>query len=54
MKLLKKVNKIFISIIIISIVCLLIVPINNSHAATKYTQSLKSGISNFPKEYPTY
>lgn len=52
MNILKMSKKIFILILIICMLSLIIIPINNSFAAaTKYTQSLKSGISNFPKEY---
>ena len=37
--------------IIVAMLSLFIVPINRVNAATTYTQTLKSGISNFPKEY---
>ena len=38
--------------LIIGMLSFIVVPRNNSFAAaTKYTQSLKSGISAFPKEY---
>ncbi len=53
MNLLKKTNIIMVTIIIIIIVSLLVAPISSYAAAAKYTQSLKSGISNFPKEYQT-
>lgn len=45
------VKKIFILLIIVAILSIFIIPINSAYAATTYTQSLKSGISNFPKEY---
>lgn len=45
------VKKIFILLIIVAILSIFIIPINSTYAATTYTQSLKSGISNFPKEY---
>lgn len=52
MNILKMSKKIFILMLIICMLSLIIIPMNNSFAAaTKYTQSLKSGISNFPKEY---
>ena len=51
MNLLKLTKKIIVLIIIVSMLSLFIVPINEIYAATQYTQSLKSGISNFPKEY---
>lgn len=47
------IKKIVIMFIIVVFFVLLIVPINKSYAATTYTQTLKSGISNFPKEYQT-
>lgn len=52
MNIMKQTKKLIISMMIISMLRLIIVPMNSSFAAaTKYTQSLKSGISNFPKEY---
>ena len=52
MNVLKVMKKIFILMLIIGMLSFIVVPRNNSFAAaTKYTQSLKSGISNFPKEY---
>ena len=51
MNLLKNTQKIIALIIIVSILSLLVLPMNKSYAATQYTQSLKSGISNFPTEY---
>ena len=53
MNLLKKKNIFLIAIIIIIMASLVIAPISSYAAAAKYTQSLKSGISNFPKEYQT-
>lgn len=54
MKNLKIIKKLFVLIMIICMLSLIIVPINSSFAAaTKYTQSLKSGISAFPKAYQT-
>ena len=47
----KNINKSIISLIIITIIGLLVFPTNNSYAATKYTQSLSTGISCFPQEY---
>ena len=44
-------KKIFILSIIFAILSLTIIPIKSAYAATTYTQTLKSGISNFPKEY---
>ena len=46
-------KKIIILLIIVAILSMFIVPINKVNAATTYTQSLKSGISSFPKEYQT-
>lgn len=52
MNILKIVKKLFVLIMIIGMLSFVIVPINNSFAAAaKYTQSLKSGISSFPKAY---
>ena len=52
MNVLKVMKKIFILMLIIGMLSFIVVPKNNSFAAaTKYTQSLKSGISAFPKEY---
>lgn len=45
------VKKVFILLIIVAILSIFIIPINSAYAATTYTQTLKSGISNFPKEY---
>ena len=45
------VKKVFILLIIVAILSVFIIPINSAYATTTYTQSLKSGISNFPKEY---
>lgn len=45
------IKKIVIMFIMVVLLSLLIIPINKSYAATTYTQTLKSGISNFPKEY---
>ena len=44
-------KKAIIYIIMIIMLSLFVLPMNNLYAATQYTQSLKSGISNFPKEY---
>ena len=45
-------KKVFALILIIVILSLILIPGNHSFAAaTKYTQSLKSGIPSFPKEY---
>ena len=44
-------KKIFILILIIEIICFSLFPIGQVFAATKYTQTLKEGINNFPKEY---
>ena len=52
MNVLKVMKKIFILMLIIGMLSFIVVPRNNLFAAaTKYTQSLKSGISAFPKEY---
>ena len=52
MNIFKILKKSFVLILIISVLAVLIMPLNASFAATKkYTQTLKSGISNFPKEY---
>lgn len=45
------IKRISISLIIVAILGLSVIPVNNSYAATTYKQTLKSGISNFPKEY---
>ena len=45
------IKKILIMLIIVVLFSLFIFPINKVYAATTYKQSLKSGISNFPKEY---
>ena len=44
-------RKVLILLIIIALLSIFVIPITNVYAATTYTQSLKSGISNFPKEY---
>lgn len=44
-------KKVIILSIIVAILSLVVVPTTKSYAATTYTQTLKSGISNFPKEY---
>lgn len=52
MNIFKILKKSFVLILIISVLTVLIMPLNTSLAAAKkYTQTLKSGISNFPKEY---
>lgn len=52
MNIFKILKKSFVLILIISVLAVLIMPLNTSFAAAKkYTQTLKSGISNFPKEY---
>lgn len=45
------VKRVFVLLIIVAILSIFIIPINSAYAATTYTQTLKSGISNFPKEY---
>lgn len=45
------VKKMLILLIIVTLLSIFVIPINRVHAATTYTQTLKSGISNFPKEY---
>ena len=40
-------------LIIVAILSMVVVPTTKSYAATTYTQTLKSGISNFPEEYQT-
>ncbi len=45
------INKILISLIIVATLCLFVIPTNKVYAATTYTQTLKSGIENFPEEY---
>jgi len=47
------IKKIIILSIIVAILSLFVIPLNNAYAATTYKQSLKSGISSFPKEYQT-
>lgn len=47
------IKKILILLIITVILSIFIVPIKTVYAATTYTQSLKSGIDKFPKEYQT-
>ena len=47
----KKTNKFLICVISIIMVSLILSPISIYAAAAKYTQSLKSGISNFPTDY---
>ena len=44
-------KRVIILSIIVAMLSLFIDPINRVNAATTYTQTLKSGISNFPKEY---
>ena len=44
-------KKVMVLSIIVAILSMIVVPITKSYAATTYTQTLKSGISNFPKEY---
>ena len=44
-------KKIIILSIIVAILSMIVVPTTKSYAATTYTQTLKSGISNFPKAY---
>lgn len=52
MNIFKILKKSLILILIISVLAVLIMPLNTSLAAAKkYTQTLKSGISKFPKEY---
>lgn len=45
------VKKIISILMIFAILTIMIIPANVVFAATTYTQTLKSGISNFPKEY---
>lgn len=45
------VKKILIIFAIVAILCLFVIPTNKVYAATTYTQTLKSGIENFPEEY---
>lgn len=45
------IKKILILLIIVALLSFFAVPIKKIYAATTYTQSLKSGISSFPKEY---
>ena len=44
-------KKILIVLTIVAIMCLFVIPTNKVYAATTYTQTLKSGIENFPEEY---
>ena len=44
-------KKVLILSIIIAILSIFLVPMKNVYAASTYTQSLKSGIDKFPKEY---
>ena len=44
-------KKVIILSIIVAILSMIVVPTTKSYAATTYTQTLKSGISNFPTEY---
>ena len=46
-------KKVIILSIIVAILTLFLIPTNKVYAASTYTQTLKSGISNFPKEYQT-
>ena len=43
-------KKVIILLIIIAILSMVVVQTTKSYAATTYTQSLKPGIFNFPKE----
>lgn len=45
------VKKILIVLIIVANLCLFVIPTNKVYAASTYTQTLKSGIENFPEEY---
>ena len=45
------IKKVLIIFIIVAILCLFVIPTNKVYAATTYTQTLKSGIENFPEEY---
>lgn len=44
-------KRIFILSIIVVILSFIVIPTNKVYAATTYTQTLKSGIDNFPEEY---
>lgn len=44
-------KRIFILSIIVAILSFIVIPTNKVYAATTYTQTLKSGIDNFPEEY---
>ena len=44
-------KRIFILSIIVAILSFIVIPTNKAYAATTYTQTLKSGIDNFPEEY---
>lgn len=46
-------KKVIILSIIAATLTLFLIPTNKVYAASTYTQTLKSGISNFPKEYQT-
>ena len=46
-------KKVMALLIIVAILSIVVIPTTKSYAATTYTQTLKSGISNFPKEYQT-
>ena len=47
-----KINKkVILWITILEIISLLVIPVGQVKAATKYTQTLKSGVSSFPSEY---
>jgi len=45
------IKKIQIILIMTVTLCLFLIPTNKVYAATTYTQTLKSGINNFPEEY---
>ena len=47
------IKKTIIWLILVALLSLLGTPMTKVYAATSYTQSLKSGISNFPAEYQT-
>ena len=47
------IKKILIVLTIVAILCLFVIPANKVYAATTYTQTLKSGIENFPEAYKT-
>lgn len=45
------IRRVLIILSIVAILCLFVIPTNKVYAATTYTQTLKSGIENFPEEY---